>query len=210
MTTPLGATLGFPHVIRSQFKIFVVAKCLNCSHTDRHTRRPRSSSIPPHLPPLTPSVLRGMRTSALNFAFGTRLNFPHIGHPRHLFLHPLFFCFCFSSSLPHRSVLSFKPKTEKKKKNLEEELIFFPSKTNLMEKKKNNSSFFCFFVLCVYIYIFVFQIQGTMSICIPIRLHSQVQCANMASHEPDCLLIQLYISPVCTLNTVIKRCVCFG
>lgn len=209
MTTPLGATLGFPHVIRSQFKIFVVAKCLNCSHTDRHTRRPRSSSIPPHLPPLTPSVLRGMRTSALNFAFGTRLNFPHIGHPRHLFLHPLFFVFVF----PHHSLTDlFSPSNQKQKKKKKpgRRTHFLPLKNKLNGKKKKNSSFFCFFVLCVYIYIFVFQIQGTMSICIPIRLHSQVQCANMASHEPDCLLIQLYISPVCTLNTVIKRCVCFG
>lgn len=154
MTTPLGATLGFPNVIRSQFKIFVVAKCLNCSHTDRHTRRPRSSSIPPHLPPLTPSVLRGMRTSALNFAFGTRLNFLHIGHPRHLFLHPLFFVFVF----PHHSLTDlFSPSNQKqekkKKKNLEEELIFFPSKTNLMEKKKTSSFFFVFFFMCLYIYI---------------------------------------------------------
>lgn len=153
MTTPLGATLGFPHVIRSQFKIFVVAKCLNCSHTD--TRRPRSSSIPPHLPPLTPSVLRGMRTSALNFAFGTRLNFPHIGHPRHLFLHPLFFVFVF----PHHSLTDlFSPSNQKqkKKKNLEEELIFFPSKTNLMEKKKKTTQVFFVFLFYVFIYIYLF------------------------------------------------------
>lgn len=64
--------------------------------------------------------------------------------------------FCFSSSLPHRSVLSFKPKTEKKKKkNLEEELIFFPSKTNLMEKKKKTQVFFVFlFYVFIYIYLF--------------------------------------------------------
>lgn len=153
-----------------------------------------------------PSVLRGMRTSALNFAFGTRLNFPHIGHPLHLFLHPVFL-FLFFLITPSQICSLLQTKNRKKKKKPgRRTLIFFPSKTNLMEKK--NSSFFFFFN--VFIYIFVFQIQGTMSICIPIRLHSQVQCANMVSHEPDCLLIQLYISPVCTLNTVIKRCVCFG
>lgn len=179
--------------------------------THRQTHAPTPLLF--HSPTLTsPNAVRSTRNEnkRLEFRVWHQIEFSSHRPPTPSVSASSFFCFCFSSSLPHRSVLSFKPKTEKKKKNLEEELIFFPSKTNLMEKKKNNSSFFCFFVLCVYIYIFVFQIQGTMSICIPIRLHSQVQCANMASHEPDCLLIQLYISPVCTLNTVIKRCVCFG
>lgn len=156
MTTPLGATLGFPHVIRSQFKIFVVAKCLNCSHTDRHTRRPRSSSIPPHLPPLTPSVLRGMRTSALNFAFGTRLNFPHIGHPRHLFLHPLFFVFVF----PHHSLTDlFSPsnqKQKKKKKKPGRRTHFLPLKNKLNGKKKKKTQVFFVFLFYVFIYIYLF------------------------------------------------------
>lgn len=147
-----------------------------------------------------------MRTSALNFAFGTRLNFPHIGHPRHLFLHPLFLLLFFLIT-PSQICSLLQTKNRKKKKKTWKKNSFSPLKNKLNGKK---TTFFLFFFLCVYIYIFVFQIQGTMSICIPIRLHSQVQCANMASHEPDCLLIQLYISPVCTLNTVIKRCVCFG
>lgn len=154
MTTPLGATLGFPNVIRSQFKIFVVAKCLNCSHTDRHTRRPRSSSIPPHLPPLTPSVLRGMRTSALNFAFGTRLNFPHIGHPHHLFLHPLFLFFLITPSQICSLLQTKNRKKRKRKKKTGRRTHFLPLKNKLNGKKKPQVFFCFFFYVFIYIYLF--------------------------------------------------------
>lgn len=97
-----------------------------------------------------PSVLRGMRTSALNFAFGTRLNFPHIGHPLHLFLHPVFL-FLFFLITPSQicSLLQTKNRKKKKKKTWKKNSHFLPLKNKLNGKKKLKF----FFFLCVYIYI---------------------------------------------------------
>lgn len=206
MTTPLGATLGFPHVIRSQFKIFC---CCQMSQLFTHRQTHALTPLLFHSPTLTsPNAVRSTRNEnkRLEFRVWHQIEFSSHRPPTPSVSASCFFVFVF----PHHSLTDlFSPSNQKQKEKKNpgrRTLIFFPSKTNLMEKKK--LKFFFFFY--VFIYIFVFQIQGTMSICIPIRLHSQVQCANMVSHEPDCLLIQLYISPVCTLNTVIKRCVCFG
>lgn len=123
--------------------------------THRQTHAPTPLLF--HSPTLTsPNAVRSTRNEnkRLEFRVWHQIEFSSHRPPTPSVSASSFFCFCFSSSLPHRSVLSFKPKTEKKKKNLEEELIFFPSKTNLMEKKKKNSSFFCFlFYVFIYIYI---------------------------------------------------------
>lgn len=163
-----------------------------------------------HSPTLTsPNAVRSTRNEnkRLEFRVWHQIEFSSHRPPTPSVSASCFFVFVF----PHHSLTDlFSPSNqkqkEKKKKTWKKNSHFLPLKNKLNGKKK--LKFFFFFY--VFIYIFVFQIQGTMSICIPIRLHSQVQCANMVSHEPDCLLIQLYISPVCTLNTVIKRCVCFG
>lgn len=205
MTTPLGATLGFPHVIRSQFKIF----CCQMSQLFTHTHRQTHALTPLlfHSPTLTsPNAVRSTRNENKRLEFRVWHQIEFSSHrPPTPSVSASCFLFLFFLITPSQICSLLQTKNRKKKKTWKKNSHFLPLKNKLNGKK--NSSFFFFYV---FIYIFVFQIQGTMSICIPIRLHSQVQCANMVSHEPDCLLIQLYISPVCTLNTVIKRCVCFG
>lgn len=87
---------------------------------------------------------------------------PHVGQP----LPP--FCFhSFFSSLPHRSVLFLEPKQQQEKKKKKESgrkplrLFFLSGNKNKLKWKKNSSFFFIFLF---------FQIQGTMSINIPICL----------------------------------------
>lgn len=124
--------------------------------THRQTHAPTPLLF--HSPTLTsPNAVRSTRNEnkRLEFRVWHQIEFSSHRPPTPSVSASSFFCFCFSSSLPHRSVLSFKPKTEKKKKNLEEELIFFPSKTNLMEKKKKTQVFFVFlFYVFIYIYLF--------------------------------------------------------
>lgn len=168
----------------------------NISHKHTHTRTYTHALTP------TPSILRGMRTSALNFVFGTRLVF----FPSRWPATPSVSVSSFHSSLPHRSVLSFKPKTKKKKEpnrnNLEERFsrslsLFFLSGN----KNKLNGKTQVFFYL-----FFFFQIQGTMSINIPICLSVFTPRFSVRTSRKllDCLLIrrslQLHISLVCTLT----------
>lgn len=130
-----------------------------------------------------------MRTSALNFVFGTRL-FPHFGQPLPPHLYPLFLSFT------HRSVLVLEAKRKNSGRN---PLLFFLSGN---KNKPNGKNFFFF------LFISFFQIQGTMSINIPIRpsvcLHSKVQCAKIASNKLlDCLFVRHSLqltSLVCTLT----------
>lgn len=126
--------------------------------THRQTHAPTPLLF--HSPTLTsPNAVRSTRNEnkRLEFRVWHQIEFSSHRPPTPSVSASSFFCFCFSSSLPHRSVLSFKPKTEKKKKkNLEEELIFFPSKTNLMEKKKKTTQVFFVFLFYVFIYIYLF------------------------------------------------------
>lgn len=179
---PPRATLRFCHITPSQF-CFVVAKYLTQTHTYART----------HIHARTdPNAVHSTRNEdkRLEFRVWHQTCFSSRWPAT-----PSVSVSSFHSSLPHRSVLSFKPKTKKENgNNLEERLCLFLSlsrfsssqetKTNLMEKLK-----FFFYLF------FFFQIQGTMSInipiCLSVCLHSQVQCANIASHKLlDCLLIR--------------------
>lgn len=147
----------------SQFS-FVVAKYLNCAHTNKHIRAFA------HV--LTPTRLLGMRTSAMNSVFGTRL-FPHVGQPLPPHLNPLFTHFnYFLTGL-------FSSCNQKKKPT------FFSFLSGNKNKPNGKTIFFIYFFFSnsrhnVYQY-------SHLSVC----LHSKVQCANITSHKLlDCLLVR--------------------
>lgn len=116
---------------------------------------------------------------------------PYVGQP-------LFFCTHLNSSLPQVCfLLEPKKKLERKPLPLSSSR---ETKTNLMEKKKLK-----FFFYFLFFFFFsnsrhnVYQ-YSNLSVC----LHSQVQCANIASHKLlDCLLVRHSLqltSLVCTLT----------
>lgn len=117
--------------------------------------------------------------------------------PLPLFLSPLFTHFTPSQ------VYSLFGTPKKTKKNLEDHQLFFLSGN---KSKLNEKTFFFIFIF------FKFKAQ-CLSVFQSVCLHSQVQCANIASHKPlDYLLVRHSLqltSLVCTFNTV-KRSVCFG
>lgn len=169
----------------SQFS-FVVAKYLNCAHTNKHIRAFA------HV--LTPTRLLGMRTSAMNSVFGTRL-FPHVGQPLPPHLNPLFTHFNYFLTGMFSSC------------NQKKNQPFFPSsqetKTNLMEKQ-------------FFLFISFFQIQGTMSINIPICLSvSTPRYSVRTSRHISYWTVCSYATPPslhlsCLYFNTVKRSVRFG
>lgn len=151
MTTPLGATLGFPHVIRSQFKIFC---CCQMSQLFTHRQTHALTPLLFHSPTLTsPNAVRSTRNEnkRLEFRVWHQIEFSSHRPPTPSVSASCFFVFVF----PHHSLTDlFSPSNqkqkEKKKKTWKKNSHFLPLKNKLNGKKKLK---FFFFFLCVYIYI---------------------------------------------------------
>lgn len=165
----------------------MVAKYLNCAHTNTHIRAHARTYT--HALTTTLSILLGMRTSALNFLFGTGLLFlpPHVGQPLPLFLSPLFTHFTPSQ------VYSLFGTPKKTKKNLEDHQLFFLSGN---KSKLNEKTFFLFLFFSnsrhnVYQY-------SNLSVSTP---RYSVRTSRHISHWTTCS----YATPY-----TVKRSVCFG
>lgn len=125
--------------------------------THRQTHAPTPLLF--HSPTLTsPNAVRSTRNEnkRLEFRVWHQIEFSSHRPPTPSVSASSFFCFCFSSSLPHRSVLSFKPKTEKKKKKPGRRTHFLPLKNKLNGKKKKTTQVFFVFLFYVFIYIYLF------------------------------------------------------
>lgn len=165
-TRPGLCCVSFPHLSQVSF---VVAKYLNCAHTKHTHIRAYTHALTP-----TPSVRLGMRSSALNFVFGTRL-FPHIGQPLPRFLYP------FSLIFTRHSLTG-----------LEEDLFYFLSGNKNKLNGKTQVFFYYFFSFFSNSRHNVYQ-YSNLSVC----LHSLVQCENIASHK---LLDRCSYAAPCSLH----------
>ena len=136
-----------------------------CARTYVHTQTP------------TLSILHGMRTSALNFVFGTRLRFSHAGQPHLPFPDPLFTHHFRTGLFPPSNQIIKK----KKKKALEGYPLYFLSGNK--NKFNGKTQVFFFFFFFNYFFFFsdsrhnVYQ-YPKLSIFTP---RFQVQCVDTAS-----------------------------
>lgn len=130
---------------------------LNCVDTNTHTSP-------------TPSILLGMRTSALNFTFWHQTSF--------------------SSHRPvtitrHSLTGLFSRRNKKEKKYTGRTPLLFSSSWETKTVNEKTQVFF----------IFIFFSNSRHNVYqysnLSVRLHSQVQCANFVSHKPlDCLPVR--------------------